>query len=279
MSDPINNQSVTESYWDTSVTGHPVLKAGLPPSGKALPPDWFVPTTYGAKGDGTTLDHVAINAAIADLNANGGGTLWLPATASYYKCTAPLTPLSNAVIAGPGCLGWATSGGGVDFLTLAGGVKMSVRLRYISGSGSFIHITGDNCTVDKVVLDDVSGLSDQFLKVSAERTKIVNCDFVQYTTNNGVIVVDGAYRDTLIKGNTFWYCTGRGAPSVSIKNGATHVRIVDNLATGLVSDGAAGVVLNAAANDFYVITNNDFGGAAVTDNSTGSPTKTVGSNI
>jgi len=34
---------------------------------------------YGAKGDGANLDHIAINKAITECNANGGGQVYLPA--------------------------------------------------------------------------------------------------------------------------------------------------------------------------------------------------------
>ena len=39
---------------------------------------------YGAKGDGKTLDHVAINKAIDAATANGGGRVVLPA--GIYLC-------------------------------------------------------------------------------------------------------------------------------------------------------------------------------------------------
>lgn len=44
----------------------------------------FSVTTFGAKGDGTSLDSVAINRAIEAVEAAGGGTLWFPA--GVYLC-------------------------------------------------------------------------------------------------------------------------------------------------------------------------------------------------
>jgi polygalacturonase len=39
---------------------------------------------HGAKGDGVTLDHVAINRAIEAASSVGGGTVWVPA--GRYLC-------------------------------------------------------------------------------------------------------------------------------------------------------------------------------------------------
>ena len=49
------------------------------PSGAAPPQAGFDVRAHGARGDGTTLDTDAINAAIAAASAAGGGTVWFPA--------------------------------------------------------------------------------------------------------------------------------------------------------------------------------------------------------
>lgn len=91
-----------------SATGGVVDDGAAPPTGGAwtkFPTDEFRPDHptmrsfydvrhYGAKGDGTTDDTAAINAAIAAANATGG-VVHMPA--GTYKVTAPLTTLDEAV--------------------------------------------------------------------------------------------------------------------------------------------------------------------------------------
>jgi hypothetical protein len=58
---------------------------------------------YGAVGDGVTNDTVAINAAIAALNAAGQGALYFPATANAYLVSSSLTTITaGAYIFGDG---------------------------------------------------------------------------------------------------------------------------------------------------------------------------------
>src|SRR5690242_12208809 len=59
-----------------------LLLLGLSLSVKAAPPaekDYYNVKDYGARGDGTTLNSKAINAAIAAAAAAGGGTVYFPA--------------------------------------------------------------------------------------------------------------------------------------------------------------------------------------------------------
>lgn len=63
--------------------------------------DFFNIKSYGAVGDGTTDDTASINAAIAALNAAGGGCLYLPA--GVYKITSqPTTITTDVKIMGDG---------------------------------------------------------------------------------------------------------------------------------------------------------------------------------
>lgn len=62
----------------------------------------FDPITYGAKGDGTTDDTIAVRAALAALASNAGGQLLL--RAGYTFLTGPLNLTSNTVFTVAGTL-------------------------------------------------------------------------------------------------------------------------------------------------------------------------------
>ena len=61
-------------------------------------------SAYGAKGDGTTNDAPAIQAAIDAANGAGGGTVYLPA--GTYLVKAKLELQSNVTLKGAG---WAAT--------------------------------------------------------------------------------------------------------------------------------------------------------------------------
>lgn len=56
---------------------------------------WFSVADYGAAGDGTTDDTAALQAALDDAAANGGGVVWVPA--GTYRVTATLTNDADGV--------------------------------------------------------------------------------------------------------------------------------------------------------------------------------------
>lgn len=68
---------------------------------------WYDVRRYSAVGDGATDDTSAVNAAIAAINAAGGGVLYFPP--GTYKVTSALTTLTagcTVIGCGPGAWGW-----------------------------------------------------------------------------------------------------------------------------------------------------------------------------
>jgi polygalacturonase len=79
----VNRRSVLQNL-STSFIALPGLLASPPPTGGESNSPFYFPQTFGAKGDGKTLDSNAINAAIDRAHAAGGGTVYVgPGT---YLC-------------------------------------------------------------------------------------------------------------------------------------------------------------------------------------------------
>lgn len=56
---------------------------------------WFIVTAYGATGDGATIDKAAVNDAIADRNAAGGGVLYFPTPVDKYLTDGGFDPITT----------------------------------------------------------------------------------------------------------------------------------------------------------------------------------------
>ncbi len=83
---------VPRSKFVNWVTNQPQILGGLLIS--------VIDPPYNAKGDGVTDDIAAINAAILDVSAAGGGTLYFPA--GTYAMSSSLMPVSNVNLQGAG---------------------------------------------------------------------------------------------------------------------------------------------------------------------------------
>ncbi len=95
---------------------------------------------FGAKGDGVADDTPAIQAALQAAAATGAA-VWLPPTATFYRCEGPLTVPGNVTLRGA-----------------FGGMRRGHKLRnenpsgsvlYVFGQGNFITM-GHNATLDGV---------------------------------------------------------------------------------------------------------------------------------
>jgi pectate lyase-like protein len=65
---------------------------------------WYDVSEYGAKGDGTTPDHAAIQAAVDAASTHGGGVVWLPP--GTYRLRAGIRVTRQVQLVGAG---WPTS--------------------------------------------------------------------------------------------------------------------------------------------------------------------------
>jgi hypothetical protein len=109
--------------------------------------------SYGAKGDGTTNDTTAIQAALDAANSAGGGTVFCPP--GRYKVTTALVPYSKVAIvgAGAGATIFAPSGG-IHCFQRGGGVGTELTdIRFadfaIDGSAQTGLVKGIFCTYMK----------------------------------------------------------------------------------------------------------------------------------
>ena len=80
----MNKQSTRRDFWKTALAGTAVMGPGVrfaaaKPIAVVAQQLFFDVRAHGAKGDGVTLDTVAINAAIAEAARTGGGTVVFPA--------------------------------------------------------------------------------------------------------------------------------------------------------------------------------------------------------
>ncbi len=83
---PADMSGTTDGYVVTYVAADGELELKPVPSSSIF----FNVQAYGALGDGTTDDTVAIQAAITACIANKGGTVYFPTVASFYKVTTTL---------------------------------------------------------------------------------------------------------------------------------------------------------------------------------------------
>jgi polygalacturonase len=103
--------------------------------------------TYGAKGDGSTADHVAIQAAITAANAAGGGVVFLPPgiyiinkyllmPSSVHLCGAGMW--LTTIRCGAGFIGGGTAplGGGYSMIQSVSGARTNIAISDISFDGN-----------------------------------------------------------------------------------------------------------------------------------------------
>ncbi|MFJ4517448.1 glycosyl hydrolase family 28-related protein [Streptomyces sp. NPDC088816] len=130
-------------YTDENLSVGGQLKVG---GGRVVPLTWLNVKNYGAAGNGVANDTAAIQAAINEANAAGGGVVYIPR--GTYKLTDALTLKSNVWLQGDGIAATvlaqtATNKHGIkgSNLELVGIESLSVKGPG-SGTGQGIHLDG-----------------------------------------------------------------------------------------------------------------------------------------
>jgi hypothetical protein len=202
----------------TNVADHHVFNAKTDPS-----------LSLHAKGDGTTNDAAAINAAIVAASANGG-VVYLPA-GTYNTGTTTLHMASNVVLQGSGqgstkIIFFGPAGpGGIYFpagTQMSGLADMSLQNTDLS-SKYLVNLNTGNAAVSKVFLQRLNWNfgSGKGLLMSGDRISIQNSTFVQainYQNGNAAAKTGGlgptylsAITNLQFRNNAVKWATGQNA--------------------------------------------------------------------
>jgi len=149
---------------------------------------------FGAVGDGTTDDTVAIQAALDHVDSLGGGSVYVPATSSFYKLTETLEISSFTKLYGDGhgsSLNWTVAPTGtIGYVGGSGlGRKGITNKDYLDGAGNYLSNT--NISIEDLTLEQsfsASGLSNarQLVKFyNATNTSVKRCRIL---TDGGAVV-------------------------------------------------------------------------------------------
>jgi hypothetical protein len=140
---------------------------------------------YGAKGDGSTFDSTAINAAIAACNTAGGGTVFF--SAGTFIIDATLTMFTNVSLRGSGrrATRLFKNAGGYNVITVAGTAganleKMTFQDMTIEGNAQ----TGFGFGLQFAQLMNFNNITvDGFLDSAVDAKSIQDSYFHQFTAN------------------------------------------------------------------------------------------------
>ena len=191
---------------------------------------WLDVRTMGAKGDGTTDDSAAINAALTSLAAAGAGTLYFPGKTSI----SPAVYIIKAATLTVPCNGITFRGDSRELSTLKMGNSSNVYSIVTTGANSdteFLSLGFDGNFVNNTY--PASTLNCAINGYASIRTRVIDCKFRAFGYSS---VVDAPYVNCV-------YLAAAVSPEVS------DCLFVSNLATE--------IYLNSAQN--LLVTNNRFG--------------------
>lgn len=152
-------------------------------------------TVYGATGDGSTDDTSAIQAAIDDANADGGGIVFFPA--GVYRITAPLTLKIQVALWGANALASSISidhatSNGITVSAGSSGLSTSIRglkiapsqsnsgKHIVVESGTIVHV--QDCTVGSNT--NTTGMCVSIAN-AATLVRVTDCEILHAGTGAG----------------------------------------------------------------------------------------------
>lgn len=188
-------------------------------SGLAAVASAFNVKTYGAVGDGVTLDHAAIIAADAAAATAGGGTVFFPR--GTYKCAANLTPSSGNA--------WRGEGVGSQ-INLVDDATATSRTIYILSKSD---VTVENLYIQQSNAASRTGVYGLIRIESSSRVTVRNCK-IGKSSSTGIHVIQGT--DLLFEGNVV---SGTLADGIHVSRNSVRVRILGNTVTASNDDGIA----------------------------------------
>lgn len=178
----------------------------------------------GVVGDGTTDDSDSLQAVIDEVEAYGGGTVYLPATTGGYLCNLTING-DNVTLLGDG--GTSLTTGTATSLKASDGTLPVINVDGTAGQVEGLHVSG-------ITLDG-DGTSDYGMKISGGHKcyfdHISIMDFEKY----GVRVTSGAVRTSHIIFTDF-NITNSDSNTVELYYGSTYTTVV-RFNHGQITDG------------------------------------------
>lgn len=204
---------------------------------------------FGAKGDGSTDDTAAVQAAV-DASSGNGGVIWFPP--GDYMILGYVLLTDNLRITG-------------SQATLYKGNGKSTYCFFVGLSGANFGYGGgvNNITIENLSFRGDLANNHAISCVSAHRLRgltVQNCNFIECSINGHVFDLMGC-NDVTIAYNRFYGCkpaTGRGyTEAIQLDSSSTQgVGFPDSLIAGEVFDGTATKDVRVENNEFLPITVN-----------------------
>jgi hypothetical protein len=274
-----------------SISGTPSAGQVLTATGSAAA-DWAAPgggvsNWYVADvvGDGSTDDTAAINAAIAALNANGGGVLVIPFRGiGQCKVTSALTPISNATILGAGAGQSTVHAVNIEcFATLGASYLWELTncvvrdLQFVDNNSNtkgllLLHSSLDGVGVFSFVNQVTIDATQAGFGVS-----VTNCVFDGGTADaNGSVSVIGASSSGPVNVSFNKFYGISGTTLLNFAGGVSNFQAIGNQGQGCGATN--GIVTNTGSDNYVIALNSTFVSSPVVDGAAGS-FKTVTLNI